>query len=154
VLHIKLDVTPHFSKQTVSGTVTIVFKPISKPLSELKLDAVDIDVLDVRSTHAIEGTSSTSEHLTIVFQEPIQPGKEASVEIEFHAQPVKGLYFRTPEMGYPKSEMHIWTQGEAIESRHWYPCFDHPHERSSTEMICHVPLGMFVWAKQSTGNPG
>jgi len=144
VLHIKLDVTPHFSKQTVSGTVTIVFKPISKPLSELKLDAVDIDVLDVRSTHAIEGTSSTSEDLTIVFQEPIQRGKEASVEIDFHAQPVKGLYFRTPEMGYLKSEMHVWTQGEAIESRHWYPCFDHPHERSSTEMICHVPLGMTV----------
>ncbi|MDC0937080.1 M1 family aminopeptidase, partial [Pirellulales bacterium] len=39
---------------------------------------------------------------------------------------------------------HLWTQGEPHESRHWYPCFDAPNERSSTEVICHVPQDMTV----------
>ena len=49
IKHIKIDVTPDFSKRTVSGTTTLKFAPISKPLSELKLDAINLTVDDVRS---------------------------------------------------------------------------------------------------------
>ena len=47
-------------------------------------------------------------------------------------------------MGFPESDEHCWTQGETHEARHWFPAFDYPNERSSTELICHVPADMSV----------
>ncbi len=144
VLHIKLDVTPNFDERTISGTTTIKFVPISQPLKELRLDGVDLTVTDVRSPHAIESFAASSEDVTIVFVEPIAVGSASEIEIDHSAEPTEGFYFRTPEMGYPETDTHVWTQGETHEARHWFPCFDHPNERSSTEVICHVPADMTV----------
>jgi aminopeptidase N len=145
VLHIKLNVTPDFSRRTVSGTASIRFAPISRPLEELRLDAVDLTIQAVRSDGAaIADFSSSRQDLTIVFAAPVGVGQQATIDIDFEAEPTRGLYFRTPQMGYPETDAHVWTQGEAHEARHWFPCFDYPNERSSTEMICHVPPDMTV----------
>ena len=144
VLHIKLDVTPDFRARTVAGTTTLTFTPIGKPLRELRLDAVHLTVSDVQSSEPISDYTSTEKDLTIAFDPPVNVGKEAKLEIRHSAQPKRGFYFRIPEMGYPVSDTHCWTQGEAHEARFWFPCFDYPNERSSTEIICHVPEDMTV----------
>jgi aminopeptidase N len=145
VLHIKLDVTPDFEKRTVSGSVSITSKPIAKPVELLELDAKDISVRKVACDQAaVKDFVSTRESLQILFKEPIEVGTAFTVVIEYTAQPNAGLYFRTPAMGYPETDTHIWTQGETHEARHWFPCFDYPNERSSTEVICHVPQDMTV----------
>ena len=140
VLHIKLDVTPDFSRRTVRGTTSITATPISRPVELLRLDAKDIQVKDVRCDEVgVADFVSTRNELKILLAKPVSPGTKVTVHIDYHAQPTAGLYFRTPEMGYPESDTHIWTQGETHEARHWFPCFDYPNERSSTEIICHVP---------------
>ena len=145
VLHIKLDVTPDFEKRTVSGSVSITSKPIAKPVELLELDAKDISIKKVTCEQAaIKDFVSTRESLQILFKEPIEVGTTFTVVIDYSAQPNAGLYFRTPAMGYPETDTHIWTQGETHEARHWFPCFDYPNERSSTEVICHVPQDMTV----------
>ncbi|MDZ4848310.1 MAG: M1 family metallopeptidase [Pirellulaceae bacterium] len=145
VKHIKLDVTPDFLKRTVSGTASITAVPISKPVSILRLDATDLSVKDVRCDGAkVADFVSTRNDLQIAFADPIALGTEIIVHIDYSAQPMAGLYFRTPEMGYPATDTHIWTQGETHEARNWFPCFDYPNERSTTEVICHVPKGMTV----------
>lgn len=144
ILHIKLDVTPDFKRRTVSGTTTISFAPIAQPLAQLRLDAIDLAIKDVRSRAKIADFVSTKKDLTIQFDPPIPAGVKVDVEIDHEAEPKRGLYFRTPEMGYPASDTHLWTQGETHEARFWFPCFDYPNERSSTEVICHVPSDMTV----------
>jgi aminopeptidase N len=144
VRHIKLDVTPDFDRETISGTATLRFAPISEPLVSLRLDAVNLDVKQVRSSHKLRNWSNSRESLTVVFEQPIPVGEETSVEVEYSAEPVEGLYFRTPATGIAKEDMHVWTQGEPYEARHWFPCFDYPNERSTTEIICHVPRDMTV----------
>ena len=145
VLHIKLDVTPDFEKRTVSGSVSITSKPIAQPIELLELDAKDISIRKVACDQAaVKDFVSTRESLQILFKEPIEVGTAFTVVIEYTAQPNAGLYFRTPAMGYPETDTHIWTQGETHEARHWFPCFDYPNERSSTEVICHVPRDMTV----------
>jgi aminopeptidase N len=65
------------------------------------------------------------------------------VRIAYSAdEPDKGLYFRTPAMGYKEGDTHLWTQGEMHEARHWFPCYDYPNEKFTSEMICHLPEGM------------
>ncbi|MBD55263.1 MAG: hypothetical protein CMM05_09365 [Rhodopirellula sp.] len=145
VKHIKLDVTPDFVKRTVSGSVSITAQPIAKPVELLNLDAKDITVKKVTCEQAaVKDFVSTRESLQILFAQPVQVDTEFTVVIEYAAQPNAGLYFRTPAMGYPETDTHIWTQGETHEARHWFPCFDYPNERSSTEVICHVPKDMTV----------
>jgi aminopeptidase N len=64
------------------------------------------------------------------------------VTIAYRAQPTQGIYFRTPEMGYKEGDTHLFSQGEAIEARHWYPCFDAPNAKFTSEVMCRVPEGM------------
>jgi aminopeptidase N len=59
ILHLTLDVTPDFTKRTVSGSATWKFKPIAKPFAELKLDAVDLTVASVTATEKILGYQVT-----------------------------------------------------------------------------------------------
>lgn len=144
VQHIKLDVTPDFAHESVAGTATLKFAPIAKPLQSLRLDGINLRVKDVRSSHKVRDWSAGSEDVTIVFDEPIPVDEEAFVEIDYSAEPIEGLYFRTEAMGLKPGDVHCWTQGETHEARHWIPCFDYPNERATTEVICHVPADMTV----------
>jgi aminopeptidase N len=144
VLHLKLDVTPNFRSRTVAGTVTITFKPIGLPLKSLHLDQVDLNIHEVTSSHSIEGYDATDDALEITFVDELAAGEMVSVDVRYDAEPKEGLYFRTRELGYASGDEHVWTQGEAHEARHWYPSFDYPNERFTSEIICHVPNAMTV----------
>ena len=129
---------------TVAGKAILSFKPIAKPLAELRLDAVALHVQSVESSEKVMGHQVTENKLVITFAAPIPAGKEANVTIAYSAEPERGLYFRTPEMGYKEGDTHLFTQGEAIEARHWYPCFDAPNEKFTSEITCRAPEGMMV----------
>lgn len=144
LLHLAIDVTPDFKARSVAGQTTIRFKPIAKPLDQLKLDAVELAVEAVTSSEKIAAYQATDEQIVVTFAEPIPADKEATVTVKYSATPRKGLYFRTPEMGYKATDMHIWTQGEPHEARHWYPCFDSPNEKFTSEVTCRVPSDMVV----------
>ena len=144
ILHLAIDVTPDFKQRSIEAETTIRFKPIAKPLSELRLDAVDLSVSKVGSSDTISGWHASDKEVVVAFDPPVAVDKEATVNIRYSATPKKGLYFRTPEMGYKAEDTHIWTQGEPIEARHWYPSFDAPNEKFTSEVTCRVPAGMVV----------
>jgi aminopeptidase N len=144
VLHLALDVTPDFEQRTITGKAVWQFKPLIKPLRELRLDAVNLIIESVTCTEKIQAYQATDQNLIITFSEPIPTDKQASLTVAYRAEPTQGLYFRTPEMGYKQGDTHLFSQGEEIEARHWYPCFDSPNEKFTSEVTCHVPEGMTV----------
>jgi len=146
ILHVIVDVTPNFAERTVEGVTTIKFAPIAMPLKELKLDAIDLAVSSVKSSAGIEDYVATDDDITITFKNPIKPGKETTVTVAYSAEPKEGLYFRTPELGYKAKDIHLFSQGESHEHRHWFPNYDYPNERSTSEVICHVPTDYTVIA--------
>lgn len=144
MLHLALDVTPDFQRRTVAGKATLKFKPLILPVRELKLDAVDLSVQSVTATEKIQGYQVTEQNLIVTFAEPIPTDRETRLTINYQAEPAQGIYFRTPEMGYKEGDTHLFSQGETSEARHWYPCFDSPNEKFTSEMTCRVPEGMTV----------
>ena len=145
IQHLQLDVTPDYAKRTVSGTATLLFHPIAKPLRELELDAVDLIIEKVTAQGAaLADHTVTGEKLILTFKEDIPPDVQVGVTITYRARPERGLYFRTPEMGYKPGDTQVWTQGEAELHRFWFPCYDYPNERFTSEVICHAPEGMSV----------
>ena len=145
ILHLKLDVTPDFAKRTVAGTTTMTFKPIALPLAELELDAVGLAIFEVNARGAtVAEYEVTNEKLIVTFASPIAPDAEITLTVRHSAQPENGLYFRTPEMGYQDGDTQVWSQGEAELHRFWFPSYDYPNERFTSEVVCHVPKGMQV----------
>ena len=143
-LHVTLDLTPDFRARTLGATATLRFRPIARPLRELGLDAVDLRITQVTATEPVQAWQNTDRRLVITFAAELPPEREVSVTVTYTAEPRAGLYFRTPEMGYPAGDTHLFTQGEAILHRHWFPCFDAPNEKLTSEVICRVPAGMTV----------
>ncbi len=144
ILHVVIEVTPDFAEQTVQGKTTIRFAPIAQPIRELRLSAFDLRIQSVQSDHAVDGYTSDDKHLVITFQEDLPAEQHAEVVITYDAEPREGLYFRTPQMGYAAEDTHLFTQGETHRAPHWYPCFDYPNERFTSEVICHAPADMTV----------
>jgi aminopeptidase N len=149
VLHVAIDITPDFKARTIRGVTSIRFAPIARKLEEFSLDAIDLRVSSVSANTAISGYSVTDEKITITFGQPIPPGQETTVVITYEAEPKKGLYFRTPELGYSEQDMHLFSQGEAHEAPHWFPSYDYPNERSTSEVTCRVPKDMTVLSNGS-----
>lgn len=142
VRHLAIDVTPDFKRRRISATATLTFAPISRPADSITLDAHDLNVSKVTGSVPIAEHILVPGGIQIVFKQPIPIGQEASVTIAYEAEPKDGLYFRTPEMGYKQEDTHLWTQGEPHLARHWFPSFDYPNQRFTSEITCRVPPEM------------
>ena len=144
ILDLALDVTPDFQQRTITASATLRFKPVAIALRELHLDAVDLAITNLTATEKVQGWQVTTNQVIITFEQAIPVDREASVTLRYHAQPSQGLYFRTPELGYRAEDTHLFSQGESILARHWYPCFDAPNDKFTSEITCRVPEGMVV----------
>lgn len=145
IRHLALDVTPDFNKRNISGTSKLTFQPIAQPLSQFELDAVGLTVENITAQGAtLKAHEVTADKIVLHFDPALPVDAEASVTITYHAEPQRGLYFRTPEMGYQKGDTQVWSQGEPELHHFWFPSYDYPNQRFTTEVTCHVPEGMEV----------
>jgi aminopeptidase N len=142
MMHLALDITPDFKQRTIAATATLRLKAVVKPFQELTLDAVDLNVSMVTASEKVQAYQATDKQVIVTFAEAIQPDKEVVVTVAYSAEPTRGIYFRTPEMGYKEGDTHLFSQGEEIEARHWYPCLDTPNQQFTSEITCRVPEGM------------
>lgn len=140
IQHLALDITPDFTKRTIQGEVVLKFKVIGTPLDEIRLNAVDLRVLSAGSSEKGFRQQTTNDEIIFTFSPPLATGHEGNVTVQYTAEPARGVYFRTREMGYAATQ--LWTQGESVESRHWFPCVDHPLAKLTSEVTCHLPAGM------------
>jgi len=144
ISHLALDVTPDFDRRTIAGRAVITFAPIAHPVREITLDAEALDITEVTASEPVQGWQNTGHALVITFADPVPPGRPSRLTVTYSTEPAKGLYFRTPQMGYKQGETHLFTQGQAIDARHWYPGHDAPNEKFTSEVTCRVPKGMTV----------
>ncbi len=144
IRHFELDITPNFTNRTIDGQARIQFTPSLNPVTQLKLDAVDLTIQSVTSSEPIQAWQAQDDQVVITFAKPLTPEKVATLTVHYSGQPTKGIYFRTPEMGYKPGDTHLFSQGEAEDSRYWFPLIDAPNEKFSSEVTCRVPEGMTV----------
>jgi aminopeptidase N len=140
--HLALDITPDFTNRTIGGEAQLTFSATAKPVSQVRLDSVDLDIDQITSSYKIESYEVGLKKITVNFTPPLAPSNAVTLRIKYHAEPKAGLYFRTPEMGYPAGDTHFFSQGEESDSRQWFPCLDAPNQRFTSEVTCHVPEGM------------
>jgi aminopeptidase N len=139
IKHIKLQVTLDFEKRRISGTATHTLSAILDELRQLEFDAAEMEVSAVRVGGETHSFDHSDDKLRIGLERSLNAGDEVEVAIDYSAKPRRGLYFVGPDDGYPNKPIEAWTQGEDEDSRYWFPCYDYPNDRVTSEVLATVP---------------
>jgi aminopeptidase N len=149
IKHIRLDLRVDLPRQEVVGKATIQLSSL-RPLGQVRLDAVDLEVARI----TLNGSDRTEtplrygndgKQLTIDLEPAWPEGQAGTLVIEYRLrQPKAGLHFFKPTEAEPNVPYTVWSQGEAITNRYWFPFVDHPNERQSTELVVTVEQGYEV----------
>lgn len=139
LIHVKIEIAINMDEEFVTGVVSNTFEVIAEPVSEIALDSVDLDIASVKLS---DGTACdfevTTDKLSVFLPEPLAPGSIETLVVTYSGRPSKGLYFRTQRMGYARPEVQLWSNGEPAESRHWFPTYDFPNDKATSEVFATV----------------
>ncbi len=146
VSHIALTLQLDIVGQAVTGTCATTIRAVQETVSGLTLDAVDLQVTQVRQVGgAVLPYTYDGQRLHMTFPTPLARDTSATVAVDYHvSKPRAGLYFIAPDAAYPHKPVQVWTQCQDEDARYWFPCFDAPNEKATTEMTVTVPQPYFV----------
>lgn len=126
------------SNKKVFGDTTVSLKPLKSDFRTVELDAVDFTFDTVKLEPA--GTplqfKTTGKNITITLDRAYGPAETISIRLKYTVSPKKGVYFVGRDSDNKGAQTHsdqIWSQGEADEARHWFPSFDFPSDKATTE---------------------
>ena len=139
ILHYKLELRFDESRKKVAGTTSITFVPLKSALDSMTLDAVEMDVHSVSLARARPlRFANNRKNLTVYFDTAYSFNDTLTVAITYSCVPKEGLYFLAPDSTNPNRHAQIWTQGEDTDNRHWFPCWDFPNDKATSEVIATV----------------
>jgi aminopeptidase N len=147
IRHIRLDLKVDLSKKAVDARATINFRSLRR-LSALPLDAVDFEVTAVALAQPKDQVFKTvpftrEERKVVIEFDPALPVDwDCTLRIDYRIRnPRAGLYFFGPTKEDPNVPLTVWSQGEPVTNRYWFPCLDHPNQRQTTELVVTVAAG-------------
>lgn len=146
IRHIRLEIpTLDFEHGSLRGVCTTTFAPLNDGLEAITFDAVEMEIAAVQdAAGAPLAYDYDGARLHVRLPRPLREGEEAVVTIAYRATPRRGLYFIGPDEAYPQRPRQVWSQGEDEDNRRWFPCYDAPNERQTSEVIVTVPRGLFA----------
>lgn len=132
VTHYDIRVDIDHRAGVVDGSLAVTFRALDRPATRVELDAVELVVAGAWDGEGDELAWELRDHvLTIALDEPLPPGAEGVVSVDWRCWPRRGLYFVGPSASEPDRPWHVWTQGQTHEARHWLPVVDRPDERAT-----------------------
>ena len=136
VVHYRLDIAIDPAAQTVAGTVDVTFAVVSA--------ALDSFVLYLEDTMTASGVSMASlplafthanHRIHVDLGNTYSWGDTLTVSVDYSGAPVpQGLRFHSKV---------VYNLSEPDMARNWFPCYDEPWDKATSEMICTVPDNLF-----------
>jgi aminopeptidase N len=138
-LHLKLTLSVDDPTGTVSGTASHRLASINDGLRTLIFDQQDLHIRSVRDESGRALAWEThGDTLLVRLAKPRKAGEAFEVRVRYSCTPRKGLYFTAPDDAYPEKPRTVWTQGEELDNRSWFPSYDYPNEKFTTEILVTV----------------
>jgi aminopeptidase N len=126
--------------RAVLGDETVTIKPLTGGFQSFDLDASSMKIESVTladSNTALQFTQP-KDKLSITLDRAYEPNDSINVRVKYRATPEKGLYFiqqvRQASASLTKPAQ-IWSQGEPEENHYWFPCYDFPDDKSTSEQF-------------------
>ena len=156
--HILLNLNFNWEKEQLLGTATITFAPLVTNLRSIELDAGNMTFSSVKLASGAQlkyEADAPREKLIVNFDRTYQPTDVITIVIDYKTNGVTldptlangfggGLRWIKPTADDPTRPRQIWSQGETEYNHYWFPCYDHPNDFATSEMIATVEKPMMV----------
>lgn len=142
VQHIKIEVKLDLQKKIVEGTTITTIVPLYDTLTMFNVDAVGMNIkrvdflspLYVRSGFDRAKYTYNNKELTIFLNYKYSTKDTITYIVNYTTTDAeKGIYFIQPDSLFPNKKYEVWTQGEGEDNRYWFPCYDYPNDKATTE---------------------
>ena len=145
IKHIKLELSVDMDSRKITGMASTILAPINDGVAYVDFDSVELDITSVAlATGESLAYEPSDGKLRVHLGGERRAGDEVTLVVAYQASPRRGLYFVGPDEAYPNKPQRARTQGEDEDSRHWFPCYDFPNEKSTSEVIVTVPAKFFA----------
>jgi len=137
VEHYALDLAVDPAAETLRGTCTVRLWPREHALDSVALDLVGLEVERVTDGDGrVLAFAHVGGVLRIRLAQPLEVGDFVELAVAYGGHPVRGLWFADREQGVAR---HVFTQGECEDARCWFPCWDAPSDRATSEVRVTMP---------------
>jgi len=140
--HIRIEARVDLQEKVFAAVATLD-AVAQRPLRSVRLNAVDFEVERVLFAFGEAAPQpcefeNDGEHVIVLPGAEIPADRKFRIIIHYRVQdPTSGLSFFSPDDD-PDAPYLMWSQGQSITNRYWVPCFDHPNEMQTTEIVCTV----------------
>lgn len=140
ILHYKIQLKLNDQRESVAGTTTICLRSRGDNLRSITLNAVDMQIDEISLTPNYEFTFDyDSAEIKIHFSKPPKPADSLFLAIKYRTDPLFGIFFiRADSSSSLIRPAHIYSDSEPEDARYWYPCFDRPFDKATSELIVTV----------------
>lgn len=137
------------ANKKVIGDTTVSLKPLSNDFATVELDAIDLKFQSVNlEPSGVDLKFNTVPGKVVVTLDKAYGKDElVTIRLKYTATPKKGVYFveaGRDGRGNEVRSAQVWTQGEPDEARHWFPSFDFPSDKATTEQFITAEKGETV----------
>ena len=148
--NLKLELSFDLPARKIIGTATLRMAPLAGDLREMTLDSAALDIESVTVSGRKLAYQTAGDKLTVTLDRQYAAGAPIDFVIHYSAQPKRGLFFVFPDKFHPDRPKQIWANGDTAggNNRYWFPCYDFPNDKTTTEMLVTVPTG---WQVLSNG---
>jgi aminopeptidase N len=133
--HMRLTLSFLPEEGLVRGNVTHFFTPLRDRVDTLFLNGPGITILKALHRGRPLLFVTRPDGITLRFAQPLRVGTRDSILLQYEARPRLGLFFVGWNDSTHRSRKQIWTQGQGINNRHWFPCYDEQNDKLTTETI-------------------
>ncbi|HEU4389519.1 MAG TPA: M1 family aminopeptidase [Blastocatellia bacterium] len=135
--HYKTALSFDWTQKSIAGETTITFRPFGSDVAEIQLDAGEMTIASVKllSGLPLKFRYEKNEELFVTLDHVYPAEQDVSVIISYSATPKKGLTFIAGTESEPNLPNQIWSQGETGFNHYWFPCYDYPNDKATSELI-------------------
>lgn len=143
VRHLRLDLQIDLEKKRVDSVATIKLRALAGA-GTVTFEGVDLDVRAAKvalgeDAPAPARFANTGKAITVDLPSQIAREQQVTVVIDYSVtDPKNGLHFFSPSPENPDAPFQVWSQGQSEENQYWIPCFDHPSEMQTSEILATV----------------
>jgi aminopeptidase N len=132
---LSIDIDP--VARSIDAACTIRLWPLVETLERVELDLDGLEVVSVmdRAGRSLRFTRESGT-LAIELAAPLARGAFEEITVAYRGRPTRGLFFAAERDGMARQ---VWTHGECRDARAWFPCFDEPSERATSEIRVTMP---------------
>jgi aminopeptidase N len=144
-LHYLIKLKLDLDRKSFEGATTVTLSSFRDGLEACVLDAEEFTVTSVVDDYGTPLKFEQSEkELKVVLPRPAKFGEIVTFTCEYNGrEPRKGLKFVDETPDNPRL---VWSDSWPDNVHHWFPCFDYPNDKATSEIVATVKSGLKVAA--------